>query len=436
MPITRYGLEVMCIMRKEKYLRSSLQVERIVGIGGYITSTPGMGGKIKEEADDFYVEEITDLKFSEEGDHLVVKVEKKNWDTLSFARILSNSLGISQRRISFAGTKDKRAVTVQYFSIKGVGVEDVKRVRIKDAKIEVVGYLKRQIQLGDLLGNYFKIRVYDCKDGEVFERVKEELSEKGTPNFFGLQRFGSVRFITHEVGKLILQGNYEEAFWVYVAKPFEGENETVRKIRQELWEMRDAKFGLREFPKHLRYERLLLQKLREGKKEEEALLSLPKNLKMMFVHAYQSYIFNRLLSERIKDFGTLKEIMVGDYACYLTFKARPTFADCSEVTVNEERVKFLIKERVATLALPLVGYQTKLTGWNTLAKEFLAEDNLELQNFKTNHKEFSSAGSSRAADMLVEISEISFDDEFFSFYLPKGCYATVMLREFLKTELS
>ena len=408
----------------------------MVGIEGYITTTPGMGGRIKESAEDFQVEEIATLKLSDDGEYLIVKIRKVNWDTMNLVRVLSNALGISQKRISFAGTKDKRSLSVQYLAIKGVKAEDVEKVSLRDVEVEVVGYSKRPIRLGDLVGNNFKIRVVNCRDGDLFAATLEELKEKGTPNFFGLQRFGSVRFITHEVGKLILQGKYTEAFWVYVAKPFSGEREDVRKIREEIWTTRDAKLGLRELPKHLRYERLLLQKIREGKSEEEALLSLPKNLKMMFVHAYQSYIFNRLLSERIKEFGTLKEIENGDCACYLTFRTpKPSFSDCSEVDVNRERVRYLIEERMASLALPLVGYETELRGWNRIAKEFLAEDNLSPSDFKTEHKEFSSRGSYRPADMIAEISEIKFDGEFFSFYLPKGCYATVMLREFLKTEL-
>ncbi|RLI74680.1 tRNA pseudouridine(13) synthase TruD, partial [Archaeoglobales archaeon] len=262
-------------------------VEKSVGIEKYITETPGMGGKIKKEVDDFYVEEIAEIDLTDDGEYLIVKVTKKNWDTLNFVRVLSNKLRISQKRIEFAGTKDKKAVTVQYFSIRGVEADKIEEIKIKDAEIEVLGHSRKPVTLGDLLGNEFRIRVVGSRNGRIFESTKKELEEKGTPNFFGLQRFGTVRFITHEVGKLILKGEYEEAFWVYVAKPFEGENEEVRKIREELWNTRDAKYGLRELPKHLRYERTLLQKLREGKTEEEALLTLPKNLKILFIHAYQ-----------------------------------------------------------------------------------------------------------------------------------------------------
>lgn len=411
-------------------------VEKSVGIEKYITETPGMGGKIKKEVDDFYVEEIAEIDLTDDGEYLILKVTKKNWDTLNFVRVLSNKLRISQKRIEFAGTKDKKAVTVQYFSIRGVETDKIEEIKIKDAEIEILGHSRKPVTLGDLLGNEFRIRVVGSRNGRIFESTKKELEEKGTPNFFGLQRFGTVRFITHEVGKLILKGEYEEAFWVYVAKPFESENEEVRKIREELWNTRDAKYGLRELPKHLRYERTLLQKLREGKTEEEALLTLPKNLKMLFIHAYQSYVFNRLLSARIEEFGNLKIIEEGDWACYLTFRSKPTFLDCSRVGINKKRVEYLIQKRMASLALPLVGYETELEGWNLKAREILEEDELSLSSFKTRYKEFSSRGSYRAADMIVEISEINFEGEVFTFYLPKGCYATVMLREFLKEELA
>jgi tRNA pseudouridine13 synthase len=404
-----------------------------IGIKGYITETPPMGGEIKKSAEDFFVEEIIELELREEGNFAVVRVEKKNWETLKFVRALAKMLGISQKRISFAGTKDKRALTVQFFTINGIKREDLEKVNIRDSKIEFVGYSRRELRLGDLLGNFFRVRVVGAKNGEIFERTKEQLEEKGIPNFFGEQRFGT-RGITHEVGKLILQRNYSEAFWTFVAKPSEVEGE-LSKIREELWNSRNPLYGLKELPKHLSYEKTLLQKLREGKNEEEALMSLPKTLKMMFVHAYQSYIFNKLLSQRIEDFGDLKTLVDGDWACYITYKTKkPSFVDCSKVGFNRRRVEFLVKENFAVLALPLVGYDTKLEGWNRKALDFLAEDNLDVSSFKTEHKEFSSSGSYRAAGLPVAITELKFDGEFFEFYLPAGCYGTVLLREFVKKQ--
>lgn len=402
------------------------------GIGCYITKTSPMGGEIKRQAEDFYVEEVLELDLVEEGNFAIIKVEKKNWETLKFVRKLAKMLGISQKRISFAGTKDKRALTVQFFSVSGLKKDNFENLSIKDAKIEFLGYSRREIRLGDLLGNNFRIRVLGAKNGEIFEKTKSELEEKSIPNFFGEQRFGT-RGITHEVGKLILQKNYFEAFWTFVAKPSENEAEELRKIREELWNSRDPIYGLRELPKHLTYEKTLLQKLREGKDEEKALLSLPKTLKMMFIHAYQSYIFNKLLSQRILDFGELKTIFEKDWACYISYKTKkPSFVDFTEVEINRDRVEFLIREGFATLALPLVGFETKLEGWNKIALEFLAQDDLDLASFKTEHKEFSSSGAYRSAGIPLKITELKFDDGTFEFYLPAGCYGTIMLREFLK----
>jgi len=422
-------------------------VERRVGIETYITKVEGINGVIKESIEDFYVEEIAKLKLSDEGRFTIIKVKKVNWDTLNFVRALANALRISQKRIHYAGTKDKRAVTIQYFAVSGLKEEQIERLkdlRIKDAEVEILGRSNRDIQLGDLIGNRFKIVVRSIRDGDKIRQIYEELKEKGTPNFFGLQRFGSIRFITHEVGLHILKRDYESAFWIYVAKPFEGENEEVRMIREELWNTRDAKFGLRELPKYLRYERNLLQKLREGKSEKEALLSLPENLKTMFIHAYQSYIFNKVLSARIEEFGTLKVVEKGDWVDFVEFEnGYYSFAE-DYVRIHDynfERIKFLIERRRASLAIPLPGYETELgDDWTSQKiKEFLEEDGIKLEDFKHEYREFSSKGSLRSADLLIEHTGFKFeinDSATFEFFLPKGCYATVFLREFVKKPLA
>ncbi len=412
-----------------------MDVEEKVGIGCYITSTPGIGGRIKENPEDFYVEEIARLKLSDEGKYTIIRVRKTNWNTMNFARILAKKLGISQKRIEYAGTKDKRAVSVQYFSISNLSEEDIERlktIRIKDAEIEIMGKSNRRIELGDLVGNMFRIRVHGARNGQIIHHTLKELDEKGAPNFFGLQRFG-MRFITHEVGMHILRRDYSSAFWTYVAKPFEGEREDIKVIREELWKTRDSKFGLRELPAYLRYERILLQSLREGKSEEKALLSLPKNLKLMFVHAYQSYVFNRLLSSRIKEFGNLKEVLEGDTVDfissgnYLELKEEHSF-----VNSNKKRIRFLIDEKKAFLALPLPGYETEMKGWaKERTEEILSSDGINIEDFKHEHREFTSKGSYRIADM--PFSDFRYENEVFSFYLPKGCYATILLREFTKT---
>ncbi len=424
-----------------------MNVEEMVGIRGYITGGRGIDGRVKERVEDFYVEEVADVRIDGDGNFTIIRVKKVNWDTLNFVRRLADVLRISQKRIHYAGTKDKRGVTVQYFAISNLKddqIERLKGLRIKDAEVEVLGRSRKDIRLGDLIGNKFRVVIRGAEDGDVVESIFKELCEKGTPNFFGLQRFGSIRFITHEVGLLILKRDYESAFWTYVAKPFEGEREDVRRIREELWETRDAKMGLRELPSYLRYERLLLQKLREGKSEREALLSLPENLKTMFVHAYQSYVFNRVLSARIEEFGSLKFVEKGDW---VDFVEENRFYSFSEDYVrvgdhNISRVRFLIDKRIAALSIPLPGYETELgDDWTSeRIRKFLEEDGVSLEDFRHEYREFSSKGGFRPADIIIERTGFKWkrleDGISFEFFLPKGCYATVLLREFVKRPLA
>ncbi len=421
------------------------KIERSVGIEEYATKTSGIGGKIKQSEEDFFVEEILDSGLKEDGNYLIIKVTKKNWDTMNFVRILSNTLHISRKTIGYAGTKDKRALTVQYFSIpikrKDVA-EKIQKIRIKDAEIQIAGYADRPLKLGDLIGNKFRIMVTSVSNPENLFRIAEEFKEKGIPNFFGIQRFGTLRFITHEVGKLIIQRRYKDAFWVYVAKPSDIEDKEVREIRKSIWVERDPKSALRELPKYLIYERNLLQKLREGKSEIQALLSLPKNLKLMFIHAYQSYLFNKLISERIREYGSLKILEKGDYADFITEKR--TYRVNSEEFVkitdrNFSRSRFLLQNGYALLSFPLVGYKTELSGWaGEKLKEILEHEGIEIDDFKGEYPEFSSKGSYRPAEIPFDFdrffAEIKDTSILFHFFLPKGCFATSLLRELMKSD--
>ncbi len=422
------------------------EIEKKLGIERYITSADGIGGRIKEEEKEFLVEEISDISISNSGKFAIIRVEKKNWDTLNLVRVLSNALGISRNRIGFAGTKDKKALAIQYFSISKADekiLEKLLRIKLRDVKIELLGFSNKGLKLGDLIGNRFTVVISDVRNGEKIGEIVSELESKGIPNYFGIQRFGTLRFITHEVGKQIILRNYSEAFWIYVSKPSVYESEDVRKIREDLWNERDPRIGLRELPKYLVYERSLLQKVREGKDELKALLSLPKNLKLMFIHAYQSYLFNRLLSERIREFKSLREVNEGDVVDFI--KREGEYVVNSEEfkgvnKTNLARIEFLIQNGYAYLSLPLIGYEIKLSGWNAeKMKEILEEEGIEPENFKGEYPEFSSKGYYRCAEIPFDFSKFEFEKEdnakaLFRFFLPKGSFATIFLREFMKSD--
>ena len=199
------------------------EIEKKIGIKLYVTSTDGIGGTLRQDINDFIVEEITNREEEDTGKYLILELKKSNWETHHLIRDLSRKLGISQKRIGFAGTKDKRAVTTQKISIYDLNPEDLNNISLKDVEINVIGRSNKSVELGDLTGNEFKITVrdIDLDMSDVYtqlENITEDIRKTGgVPNFFGVQRFGSTRPVTHLVGESLVRGDPEGAALKYIA---------------------------------------------------------------------------------------------------------------------------------------------------------------------------------------------------------------------------
>jgi tRNA pseudouridine13 synthase len=373
----------------------------------YYSDTLGIEGAIKEQVNDFVVKELASHETGE-GDHLIVKLRKQNMTTLEAIGKLSSMLHISRDRIGYAGNKDKRAITEQYLSIQGVDEEDIRQVFTDEFDLEVVGR-NGHIGLGNLSANRFEIvvRNLELPIETVRNRalkIVDELDGK-FPNYFGEQRFGSSRPITHQVGRHILREEFEEAVWTYIAKPYDSEYKSIRKTREELWETREVEGAAEQFPEKYRYEKTLLYHLTKNPGDYKgAIKRLPEGLQTLFIHAYQAWIFNRVLSQLIEE---------GWY---------------------EEEYE-----------IPLVGFKTDLKDNRpeNLIEEYLEEEGVEQEDFRLQEfPELRSEGSYRRAFADFRNFEIIDLDEDelnmtknkvnVKFDLPKGCYATVLLREIMK----
>ena len=373
----------------------------------HYTDTPGIRGELKEQVKDFVVKELASHETGE-GDHMVVQLRKQNMTTLEAIGKLSNMLHISRDRIGYAVNKDKRAVSEQYISIQGVSEEDVNQIFTDEFDLEVIGE-GNHIGLGNLDANRFEIAIRDL--GLPIEDVRnrtleiiDQLDGK-FPNYFGDQRFGSARPITHQVGRHILRGEFEEAVWTYIAKPYDSEYKSIRKTRENLWESRDPEDAAEKFPESYRYEKTLLYHLNKNEEDYKgALKRLPEGLQELFIHAYQSWIFNRVLSELLDD-----EWFDPEYE------------------------------------IPLVGFKTDLKDNRpeNMIEDILDEEGVSQEDFRLQEfPELRSEGSFRRAfaDFRnFEILDIDEDDLNMAqnkmrvkFDLPKGCYATVLLREIMK----
>lgn len=376
----------------------------------YYSDTKGVGGNIKEHIEDFVVKEQADHDISEDGDAVIAEMKKFNLTTLEAIRELSNVLHVSRKRFGYAGNKDKRAITTQYISVEGLDAEDLQHVFIPDVELEVLGR-GDQINPGTLDGNSFEIVIRNIgyPEDTVEQRITDIVDELGgwIPNYFGPQRFGDRRPITHEVGREMLKGNYEEAVWIYIAKPSDEEYEKIRKVREDLWETREVEKAAEKFPEQFRYEKILLYHLAKSPDDYAgAIKRLPEGLQRLFIHAYQSFVFNKALSELI--------------------------ADGFDDTDAE---------------LPLVGYQTALredSGDDTI-QAALEEDGVKQEDFKLqDFPHLRTEGEYRKCftpfrnfELLSTDSDdlnMNKNQATVSFNLDKGSYATVFLRELMKNQ--
>ncbi|HDL15610.1 MAG TPA: tRNA pseudouridine(13) synthase TruD, partial [Euryarchaeota archaeon] len=287
---------------------SPFELDRLLGLNYFISNTPGVKGKLRQVVDDFSVDEVfEDSRQDDEGEYLHLIMEKRNWDTMRAVGNISRALHISRKRFGYAGTKDKRAVTKQRMSVWNIEKENLGVLNLKDIKLYNFIRSDERVNLGDLLGNKFKITIRKTEGDishikEVMQETVSQLSLGGVPNYFGYQRFGTVRPNTHLVGKKIIQGDLDGAVMQYLARPYPGEREDARDARETLSETGDFKKALEVYPGRLNYERNMLDALVKNPRDfAGALRRLPKKLRKMLVHACQSHIFNEVLSGAIAE---------------------------------------------------------------------------------------------------------------------------------------
>ncbi|ALV62066.1 tRNA pseudouridine 13 synthase [Thermococcus sp. 2319x1] len=408
----------------------------------YLSSSPGIGGRIKTCPEDFIVKEKIPKSIFKGDNCLIYLLKKRNWETMAAIKEIAKRIGIDYKQIGFAGTKDRHAVTYQYISICTENSEEIKKrldsLEISDISLEFAGYGKR-LKLGMLLGNYFQITVRDINPDTALERTKDILAELkvkgGFPNYFGYQRFGEKRVINHEVGKLLLKGNFEEAAFKFLGE-YTGDM-MGDEARKNFLESGDVEKALEEFPNFLRYERAMLYKYKETKSWKKAFAVLPRPIVRIFIHSYQSYLFNKVLSRRIEEGLPLNEALPGDVVCQVK-RGLPIRSKTFRVT--ERTLRFVnekIKKGEAMVTGPIFGFASRLAGgeMGRIEREVLEEEGITLEEFKMKHLKILAEPGGRR-ELLIKPKKFRYkafeEGLVFRFFLPKGVYATSVLREIMK----
>jgi tRNA pseudouridine13 synthase len=411
-------------------------VEDSLGISWYATETPGIGGVLRKEPEDFTVEETPLGGPSGEGPYLLCRLTKRNWEHQHAMKSIAAALGISHRRISWAGTKDKNALTTQYITIYGGDAEAVKALHIKDMEIEPLGITQHGLVLGALAENRFAITIRDCTAPDLSGTVASctSAAAAGFPNYFGLQRFGVVRPVTHLVGREILRGDYDAAVDTYVGLACPDETPEVQEMRRAYCETHDAQATIAAFPAHLGFERSVLSYLAAHPGDSgRALQNLPPKLLSMFVSAYQSWLFNRVLSLRCADGTGLDEPLPGERLIFMNGREDiVTEANRRIVSVHIGRGRCAV-----ALFIPGAGAFRPEGQDDERMAAILAEDGITAEHFERAgafvHLHY--AGTLRPISVKTDIAtEVKGQDVSLAFTLPPGHYATTICREFMKAD--
>ena len=413
----------------------------------YVTGEKGIGGTIRNRYEDFYVEEIPEVIPNGEGPNVYIWIEKLGRTTLDVVLDIARDLHIDRKRMGFAGMKDTKALTRQWICIANMDSEEqFQQVKDLEGTIYKTDFLKvvrgrKKLRMGQLKGNKFRILIRDLDDieksAQIANDVLKQLEVTGVPNYFGWQRFGKPRTNTHLVGEALIQNDLAEAVRRYIGNPTEEESKENQLARQA-YDDGDLEKSLELMGKGMRYEKMMIRELiRDSKKGEltdksymNALHALPKPLQRMFVHAYQSYLFNEAVSNRVS--MGINKYIEGDI-----------IIDSEERIVRDkapEEFQELIDNFQADPTCPLYGTKVPYAGGEVgkMEAEVLNKYGLTKQDFEVpKMPRLGSHGLRRSMRFQVwDASAIPQDDGVLcEFSINKGSYATAVLREIMKKDV-
>ncbi len=346
------------------------EVDLDLGMLAYLTEGPTLTGRLREKPSDFVVDEVLEgvrasVSLREgfgasQGRYVLLAAVRIGKDTLSMASIISKHY----KDVRYSGLKDKRSVAFQYFTARGAERE----IRGRGFLVKPVGRRRLPLRRGENDGNWFYVRIRGVSEVNLPPKF---------PNFFSYQRFGVKRPYNHEIGRALVRREFKEA---------------VEMIKQQ---------------GHLG---------EAGPNLQSIVSAIGKGLTRLYVHSYQSYLFNILLSKRLEEGLTLRE---GDYV----------LKEGWILTHPEE----------GDLLLPIPGGFTRtLGGWlEATLNSLLREEGVKLRDFLFKEvPDVSGFGDfRRALEVPRGLKVFKVEDGFIlSFFLSSGAYATSLLREVLKPQ--
>ncbi|NXS07757.1 PUS7L protein, partial [Neodrepanis coruscans] len=404
--------------------------------------------------------------FQEKQDvYTAFTLQKENLETLEAIGLLAAELDVLPSDFSYTGIKDKKAITFQPMVVKKVTPERLREIgnkmEKKGMRIYNIRSAHQHLRLGQLKGNHFDIVVRDLQhhshdsSADLKERISEAIEnveKKGFVNYYGPQRFGQGQIVqTDQIGLALLNEKMVKAVKLFFTP--EDSDDPVNNAKRYFLQTEDAKGTLMMLPEFKVREKMLLRALnRYGVNHEgctKGWLNIPHSLRIFYVHAYCSKIWNEAASYRLKIYGS--KVVEGDLVLEENDESISLNDKVHVVTASEESAK---KYSIYQVVLPMVGHSIKYPS-NKVGQwyhERLSKDELEMCKFRVSPLQLNIPGCYRL--ILKNVQNLSYflargDKEnkiednhvndlkvslHISFDLDPSCYATVCLREIMKCD--
>jgi len=388
------------------------KIDSQIGISVYSTKFEGTGGKIRTSSENFEVSEVISDKslklISEQSDYAVYKLKKKNIDTNHALSDIFRKKGL---RLKALGLKDASAITEQFVCSNNKGRSIDNYVSSKYS-LEKIGYVKKPLSKKDMVGNHFKIKITGCKD-----TLSEFQEQDKILNFYGYQRFGSKRAVTHLIGKAILQRDFEKAVELILSFRSIFDSKENNEIREKLMDKSNFEKYFDQVPPQMDIERTVLREMIDSGDSQKSIRRVPLSLRRFYIQAYQSFLFNHTLSSAFLDGENLFESKEGD-VCF----------DLKGI------IGKYLKGTDQLLAIPFVGYSYyKKTRFDYQISKILESEEISPKDFFIKEmQEVSNEGGFRQA--ALSCSNYSSESNALEFTLSRGSFATILLREIMKPQ--
>ncbi len=382
--------------------------------------------KVKQEPDDFQVEEITAV-VPTDGPHALYRMEKRGWSTPDALAAIRRRWRVEPRRISYGGLKDRHAATVQYLTIFH---GPRRNLHHHDISVQYLGQVAVPYTSRDIQANRFRLVLRDLppEARPAIEARLNLLASEGVPNYFDDQRFGSVSGAGGEfIARLLVHGRFEEALRLALGAPYEHD----RAAQKEEKRLLSAHWGdwaqLKDvLPRG--HARSLVDYLRVHPGDfRGAVARLRPELRGLYLSAYQSHLWNRMLA------GWLHKHLRPE-------QLRTVALRLGEVPFHQNVDDEQLRE-LAALQLPLPSARLKLDDADPRAEEVrdvLSEEGLELRQMQIKgiREMFFSRGERAGLCLPRDLTHDFAPDENhrgreklrLGFELPRGSYATLLVK--------